>query len=294
MTFLAIADFFNSLLEEKSKMESCVLETEEIIPELNHIELERCRRQMMLPDFTLEHQKKLKASTALIAGIGGLGGTAAVYLAVAGIGKMVFAHYGNLTISNMNRQILMRHDWIGKSRVVQGKKTIEEINPDVEVEIYDERTSEDNIDKLLSGVQIALSARPNFHERRILNNACVRQGIPMIEAAMNGMEGYLFNVIPGVTPCLNCLYPENNPEWEELGFPVLGAVSGMLGCLMSIEAIKFLTGYKEPMLNKLLYFDTGKMEFKEFKTYKRDDCNICKRLPFSKTQILSGLYDYTC
>ncbi len=277
-------------------MEGCILEAEEIIPELNHIELERCRRQMMLPDFTLEHQKRLKASTALIAGIGGLGGTAAIYLAVAGIGKMIFAHYGNLTISNMNRQILMKHDWIGKSRVVQGKKTIEEINPDVEVEIYDERTSEDNVDKLLNGVQIAISARPNFHERRILNNACVRQGIPMIEAAMNGMEGYLFNIIPGITPCLNCIYPEDNPEWEEFGFPVLGAVSGLLGCLMSIEAIKILTGYKKPLLNKLLYFDAGGMEFKEFKAYKREDCIICKHLPFTKrkTQILSELYDYSC
>ena len=277
-------------------MESFILEAEEMIPELNPIELERCRRQMMLPDFTLEHQKRLKASTALIAGIGGLGGTAAVYLAVAGIGKMIFAHYGNLTISNMNRQILMKHDWIGKSRVAQGKKTIEEINPDVEVEIYDERIAEVNIDKLLNDAQIALSARPNFQERRILNNACIRLGIPMTEAAMNGMEGYLFNIIPGITPCLNCIYPEDNPEWEERAFPVLGAVSGMLGCLMAIEAIKILTGYREPMLNRLLYFDTGRMEFKEFKTYKRDDCIICKRLPFSKhqTQILSGLYDYSC
>lgn len=277
-------------------MESCILETEEIIPELNPIELERCRRQMMLPDFTLEHQKRLKASTALIAGIGGLGGTAAVYLAVAGIGKMIFAHYGNLTISNMNRQILMRHDWIGKSRVMQGKKTIEEINPDVAVEIYDERIAEVNIDKLLNDAQIALSARPNFQERRILNNACIRLGIPMTEAAMNGMEGYLFNIIPGITPCLNCIYPEDNPEWEERAFPVLGAVSGMLGCLMAIEAIKILTGYREPMLNRLLYFDTGRMEFKEFKTYKRDDCIICRRLPFSKrqTQILSRLYAHTC
>ncbi len=256
-------------------MESCILEAEEIIPKLNPIELERCRRQMMLPDFTLEHQKRLKASTALIAGIGGLGGTAAIYLAVAGIGKMVFAHYGNLTISNMNRQILMRHDWIGKSRVVQGKKTIEEINPDVEVEIYDERTSEDNIDKLLSGVQIAISARPNFHERRILNNACVRHGIPMIEAAMNGMEGYLFNIIPGITPCLNCIYPEDNPKWEELGFPVLGAVSGMLGCLMSIEAIKMLTGYGEPIIREMLHFDLGIMEFRRFKIYREEDCEIC-------------------
>lgn len=89
-------------------------------------ELERYRRQLMLDGLTIEHQQALKASTALIAGIGGLGGTAALYLAVAGIGKLVFAHHGNLTLSNMNRQILMKHDWIGKSRVIQAMKSIED------------------------------------------------------------------------------------------------------------------------------------------------------------------------
>lgn len=248
--------------------------TEENI-HLSETELERYRRQMMLEGFNMELQQKLKDSTALIAGIGGLGGTAAMYLAVAGIGKMVFAHYGNLTLSNMNRQLLMKHEWIGKSRVVQAMKTIEDINPDVEVEIYNERTSEENTDKLLNGVHIALSARPNFSERRILNNACVEKGIPMVEAAMNGMEGYLFNIIPGVTPCLNCLYPEDNPEWEELGFPVLGAVSGMLGCLMAIETIKLLTGYGKPLLSQMLVYNTLDMEFKKLSIHRDAHCNVC-------------------
>jgi molybdopterin/thiamine biosynthesis adenylyltransferase len=188
---------------------------------------------------------------------------------------MIFSHYGNLTLSNMNRQILMRHEWIGNSRVIQAMKTIEDINPDVEVEIYDERTSEDNVDKLLDGVRIALSARPNFHERRVLNNACVKRGIPMVEAAMNGMEGYIFNVIPEKTPCLNCLYPEDNNEWEELGFPVLGAVSGMLGCLMAIEAIKLLTGYGKPMLSKMLVFNTIDMEFRKLNIRRNRNCEVC-------------------
>lgn len=242
---------------------------------LSAVEIERYRRQLMLHGFTLDHQQRLKDSTALIAGIGGLGGTAAIYLAVAGIGKMVFAHYGNLTLSNMNRQILMRHDWIGKNRVIQAMKTIEEINPDVEVEIYNERITEDNISELLDDVQIALSARPNFSERRILNNACINADIPLVEAAMNGMEGYLFNVIPHITPCLNCLYPEDNPEWEELGFPVLGVVSGLLGCMMSIESIKLLTGYGIPLLSQLFVFNTINMDFRRLNTRRDDNCKIC-------------------
>lgn len=242
---------------------------------LSKTEMERYRRQLMLDGFTVEHQQRLKDSTAIIAGIGGLGGTAALYLAVAGIGKMIFAHYGNLTLSNMNRQILMRHDWIGKSRVIQAMKSIEDINPDVEVEIYNERITGDNVDGLLNEVHIALSARPNFQERRILNNACVKRGITMVEAAMNGMEGYIFNVVPGITPCLNCLYPDDNPEWEELGFPVLGAVSGMLGCLMAIEAIKLLTGYGKPMLSKMLVFNTIDMEFRKLNIRRDEDCGVC-------------------
>jgi len=244
---------------------------------LSEVEMERHRRQLMLHGFTEKHQQKLKDSTALIAGIGGLGGTAAIYLAVAGIGKMVLAHYGNLTLSNMNRQILMKHDWIGRSRVVQAEKTIREINPDVEVEIFDERISQDNIGELLDGVQIALSARPNFNERRILNSACVSRNVPMVEAAMNGMEGYLFNIVPHVTPCLNCVYPADNPEWEELGFPVLGAVSGMLGCMMSIEAIKLLTGFGKPLLSEMLVFDTVNMDFRKLKTWKDAQCTVCGR-----------------
>jgi molybdopterin/thiamine biosynthesis adenylyltransferase len=242
---------------------------------LSEREKERYKRQLMLQGFTPEHQERLRNSTALIAGVGGLGGTAALYLAVAGIGKMVLAHYGRLTQSNMNRQVLMRHDSIGKSRVEQAMRTIQEINPDVEVEIYDERTEEGNIDTLLEGVDIAISARPNFRERRVLNAACVKRGVMMVEAAMNGMEGYLFNVVPHWTPCLHCLYPADDPAWEELGFPVLGAVSGALGCLMAIEAIKLLTGYGKPMILQMLIFNTLDMDFRKVRVHRDEDCAIC-------------------
>lgn len=242
---------------------------------LSEREKERYRRQLMLQGFTMSHQERLKNSTALIAGVGGLGGAAALYLAVAGIGRMVLAHYGRLTLSNMNRQILMRHEWIGESRVDQAVRTIRDINPDVQVGIYDERSEEANIYRLLEGVDIAISARPNFRERRTLNAACIRKGIPMVEAAMNGMEGYLFNVIPNVTACLHCLYPADDPSWEELGFPVLGAVSGMLGCLMAIEAIKLLTGFGKPLRSQMLVFNTIDADFRKLNTHKDRNCAVC-------------------
>ena len=238
-------------------------------------EPERYRRQLMLQGFTPDHQRWLGNSTALVAGVGGLGGTAALYLAAAGIGRLILVHSGNLTLSNMNRQVLMKHKTIGKSRVVQAKKTIQEMNPDVEVQIFDERITAANVGMLISSAKIALSARPNFEERRTLNRACFEKGIPMVEAAMNGMEGYLFNVLPGVTSCLHCMYPEDDPAWQEMGFPVLGAVSGMLGCMMALEAIKLLTGYGKPLLGKMLVFNTIDMEFRKMNISRNDCCTVC-------------------
>ena len=240
--------------------------------------LERYRRQMLLQGFTPEVQLRLRGSTALVAGVGGVGGTAAIYLAVAGTGRLVLVHYGNLTLSNMNRQILMSHGWIGKSRVEQARRRIEEVNPEVEVITFKERITPQNAGQMLKGVDIALSARPNFHERRALNGECVRIGIPMIEAAMNGMEGYLFNVVPGVTPCLNCVYPDDDPGWEELGFPVLGAVSGLLGCMMAIEAIKLITGYGSSLGQEMIIFSTTDMSFRKVRIYRDPHCPICSKI----------------
>jgi molybdopterin/thiamine biosynthesis adenylyltransferase len=242
---------------------------------LTQTDRERYRRQLMLRGFTPDHQRGLRNSTALVAGVGGLGGTAALYLAAAGIGRLVLAHAGNLTLSNMNRQVLMKNSRIGESRVVQAKKTIREMNPGVDIEIYDERITDANVRALLRTAQIALSARPNFAERRILNKACIEKGVPMVEAAMNGMEGYIFNVIPKVASCVHCVYPEDDPSWEELGFPVLGAVSGMLGCMMALEAVKLLTGYGKPLFSEMLVFNTLDMEFRKVKVPRDEQCEVC-------------------
>jgi molybdopterin/thiamine biosynthesis adenylyltransferase len=243
--------------------------------ELTKQELERYKRQLMLRGFTPDHQRRLKHASALVAGVGGLGGTAALYLAAAGIGRLVLAHSGNLTLSNLNRQVLMRNDGIGTTRVRQAKKSLQQLNPDVAIEVHDARITGENAGGLLRGVQIALSARPNFAERRALNRACVERLIPMVEAAMNGMEGYIFNVLPRAGSCLHCVYPADDPSWEEMGFPVLGAVSGMLGCMMAIEAIKLLTGFGKPLLSEMVVFNTVDMEFRKVSVPKDLSCEVC-------------------
>ncbi len=237
-------------------------------------ELERYSRQIQLLGFGKEGQEKLKAATAVISGVGGLGGTVALYLAVAGIGKLILVRGGDLRLDDMNRQILMTDDWVGKPRVEKAKETLTQINPDVEIEAIAEYITPQNVDFLVRRSHIALSCAHNFEERDLLNTACVRWDKPMVEAAMNGMEAYLTTIVPGKTPCLSCIFPEK-PEWDRRGFGVVGAVPGTLACLAALEAIKYITAVGEPLLGRLLTMDLNRLEFAKRRPYHDPDCPIC-------------------
>ncbi|OLP16667.1 protein hesA [Leptolyngbya sp. 'hensonii'] len=241
---------------------------------LTPTELERYQRQIMLPGFGLAAQQRLKSATVLVTGVGGLGGTAALYLAVAGVGRLILLRGGELRLDDMNRQILMTHDWVGQPRVIKAKETLEQINPDVQIEAVCDYVTPDNVDALVQSADIALDCAHNFGERDLLNAACVRWGKPMVEAAMNDMEAYLTTIIPGQTPCLTCLFPEK-PDWDKRGFGVLGAVSGTLACLTALEAIKVLTGLGQPLLGQLLTMDLGRMDFAKRRAYHDPDCLVC-------------------
>ncbi|MBD2180547.1 HesA/MoeB/ThiF family protein [Planktothrix sp. FACHB-1355] len=241
---------------------------------LTPTELERYHRQMMLPGFGESAQRKLRQATVLVTGVGGLGGTAALYLAVAGVGRLILVRGGNLRLDDMNRQILMTDDWVGQPRVIKAKETLSSINPDVEIEAIPEYVTAANVDSLVLQADIALDCAHNFEERDLLNAACVRWRKPMVEAAMNGMEAYLTTIIPGETPCLSCLFPEK-PEWDKRAFSVLGAVSGTLACLTALEAIKVITGVGETLSSKLLTMDLGTLNFAKRRSYKDSHCPVC-------------------
>jgi molybdopterin/thiamine biosynthesis adenylyltransferase len=182
-------------------------------------ELERYSRQIQLPGFGEEGQKRLKDSTAVVTGVGGLGGTVALYLAVAGVGKIILVRGGDLRLDDLNRQILMTNSWVGQPRVYKAKETLLNINPEIEIEAVNEFVTEENIDALVQQADIAFDCAFDFKERNFLNTACVRWGVPMVEAAMSGMDAYLTTIIPGETPCLSCIFPEK-PEWDRWGFGV--------------------------------------------------------------------------
>lgn len=240
--------------------------------------MERYARQLLLDGFDSEKQEKLASSHIFIAGIGGLGGTAAIYLAAAGVGNLTLLHDGVIDLPDMNRQILMKDAQIGKSRVECARETLLAFNPDINIQIINDKVQEESIQGYVGNANVILDCRHNFGERYTLNKAAIALNKPIIEAAMSGMEGYLtvFDTSKG-TPCLSCLYPVGVPDWDYLGFPVLGAVSGMLGTLAATETIKVLTDFGAPLYAQKLYFDMARMEFRKFNIKQNHDCPVCSK-----------------
>ncbi|WP_379130708.1 HesA/MoeB/ThiF family protein [Paenibacillus sp. sgz500958] len=203
------------------------------------LELERYARQLRL--LGESGQKALKEATVMVAGIGGLGGTAALYLAAAGIGRLILAHEGVIVPPDLNRQILMDEEHLGMERMSTAVQHLKRLNPRVEIEGYNSKIQYHKARPWVESADIVIDARYDFPERYELNRICVDTGTPMVEAAMYGFEISLTTFIPGVTPCLECLYPDEKPVWEPFGFPVLGATSGIAGCLAALEAVKWIT-----------------------------------------------------
>ncbi len=230
--------------------------------------------QLNVPDFGHEGQRRLKAASVLVSRAGGAGGTVAQYLAVAGVGKIVLAHGGNLRPDDLNRQILMAHDGIGKPRVDCAVRRLRELNPRIEIEAVNENVSESNIAALVGKADLIADCAPLFSERLLMNRESVRQRKPMVECAMFELESHLTTFVPHQTPCLTCLYPVEPPAWRRK-FPVFGAVAGMIGALAAMEAIKVLAGFGEPLLGRLLTCDLRSMTFGTFKIHVNTTCAVC-------------------
>lgn len=230
--------------------------------------------QMWTPDIGVDGQNKLKSASVLVSRLGGVGGTVAYYLAAAGIGKLVLAHGGNVKPSDLNRQLLMTTDWLGKPRAESAAKRLRELNPHVEIQTVSENISEANAGDLIKQVDIVIDAAPLFQERYAMNRACVAQGKPLIESAMFDFDAQLTTIIPGQTACLSCLFPDDPKDWKR-EFPVFGAVSGTIAALAVVEAIKLITGVGETLQGKMLYANLRTMEFRKLQTLRRDDCKVC-------------------
>ncbi len=234
----------------------------------------RFDRQVTMSGFGVEEQERLAQATAVVAGVGGLGGTAATYLAAAGIGRLVLFHPGPLELPDLNRQTLMRPEWLGRERAECARETLSGYYPDVEIVAVNKGVGKD-LSAWAREADLVLDCRHNFPERFRLNAICVDAGKPLVEVAMNEAEGYLTVILPGKTACLQCLYPEGDPDWDPLGFPVLGAVSGTLGCLAAIEAIKLITGWGQPLDGRLILLDLEGGRTRTLRVRRDPSCPVC-------------------
>lgn len=253
-----------------------------VLPELTTEERDRYEWQLTVRDFGVEGQRRLKAATVLISRVGGVGGTVAMQLAAAGIGRLIIAHAGNVRRNDLNRQLLMTTESIGLPRIESAERRLRELNPNVVVETINENITESNAAELIRRCDVVVSAAPLFAERLLMNREAVRQQKPMIDCAMYELEGRLTTIIPGQSPCLECLYPESPPNWKRQ-FPVFSAVSSTVGCLAAMEVLKVIAGIGEPLSGRLLVFDLRDMTFRTLPILRREECAICGRHTLNAT-----------
>ena len=246
-------------------------------------QLERYSRHIVLKGIGVRGQKKLAAASVLIIGAGGLGSPAAMYLAAAGVGRIGIADADVVELSNLQRQVIHTTNDIGKPKVESARETIQAINPDVEVAAINERVTSKNILDLISGYDFILDGTDNYAAKYLINDACVMADKPFTHAGVLQFYGELMTVIPHKTPCYRCLF--GNPQALRTGATcqeagVVGAVTGVIGSLEALEAIKYITGAGELCTGKLLVCDTLTMDIDTvILSPRKEGCTVCSDDP---------------
>jgi molybdopterin/thiamine biosynthesis adenylyltransferase/rhodanese-related sulfurtransferase len=243
---------------------------------------DRYSRHLRLPEVGEAGQRALEAARVVVLGAGGLGSPAAFYLAAAGVGTLVIADDDVVERSNLQRQILHADDRIGASKLESAAHTLRALNPRVNVEGLPERVTSANVDALLEGADVVLDGADNFPVRYLLNDACVKLGLPLVYGAVQRFQGQV-SVFDagrrrGIAPCYRCLFPqppapEDAPNCSQAG--VLGVLPGVVGMLQATEAIKLILGIGEPLVGRVLMFDALAMRFHETGLAPDPECAVC-------------------
>ncbi len=245
---------------------------------LSDIEAKRYARHISLKHFGLEGQLKLLNSKVLIIGAGGLGSPVALYLAAAGVGTIGIADGDEVDISNLQRQIIHSTDEIGVSKVVSAKKSINTLNPDINVITYDTFLDETNMIKIIQEYDFIIDGTDNFKSKFLINKCCVKANKPFSHGGIQKFNGQTMTIIPHQSACYACVFNSPPPEGSVPSASVtgvLGSIAGMLGTIQATEAIKYLIDYGELLTNKLLIFDATTMDFDKVNFQKNPDCKIC-------------------
>jgi sulfur-carrier protein adenylyltransferase/sulfurtransferase len=242
-------------------------------------EIARYSRHLIMPEVTLDGQKRIKASSILCIGTGGLGSPIALYLAAAGIGRLGLVDYDTVDFSNLQRQILHGTDDVGRKKLNSARDRIKAINPNVRVDLHDTMFRSENAMQIVQDYDIVIDGTDNFPTRYLSNDVCVLTKKPNIYGSIFRFDGQCTVFAPHLGgPCYRCMFPEPPPpgmvpSCAEGG--VLGVLPGIIGVIQAIEAIKMIIGIGESLIGRLVSFDALKLRFKEFKIRKDPNCPIC-------------------
>lgn len=235
----------------------------------------RYNRQILIPGWDEEGQEKIKNSKVFVAGAGGLGSPVSIYLAVGGVGHIRIVDKDVPELSNLNRQILHTEDDIGRSKAHSAKEKLTKINRDIKIEGIQETITEENVLDLVEDSDVILDCMDNFPTRYALNRAAIEKKIPFVHASIWGLEGRATFIVPGETPCLECIFPTGPPKEV---FPVLGTTPATMGCIQATETLKYLAGIGRLLKNRLLIYDGENMTFTEVKIRRNPKCPACSKL----------------
>ena len=248
-------------------------------------QIERYSRHIILPEVGGSGQQKMLEARVLLLGAGGLGSPAAYYLAAAGIGNLGIVDFDRVDLSNLQRQIIHSTERIGMLKTESAKKTIEALNPDVNISLYNERLDSSNIMNLIEGYDYIVDGSDNFPTRYLVNDACIMRNKTLIHGSIYRFEGQVTVFKPGDGPCYRCLYPEPPPpgmvpNCQEGG--VLGVLAGVIGNLQVVEVLKLVLGIGKTLVGKLLIYDALNTEFRNLRLRKDANCPICSEKPTIK------------
>lgn len=262
---------------------------------LSNEEIRRYSRHLILPEFGMEAQRRLKQGSVLLIGAGGLGSPLALYLAAAGVGHIGLVDFDVVDESNLQRQIAHGTSTIGMKKTESAKQRIKDLNPNVEVSTFEEQVSSENALDLLRPFDVIIDGTDNFPTRYLTNDASVLLGKPNVYGSIFRFEGQATVFHPKAGgPCYRCLYPEAPPpglvpSCAEGG--VLGVLPGVIGTIQATEAIKLITGIGETLTGRLMLYDAFNMNFRQLKLRRNPHCPVCGDNP-SITELID--YDLFC
>ena len=240
----------------------------------------RYSRHLALPDFGAAGQEKLARAGVLLVGLGGLGSPAVMYLASAGIGRLVLNDFDKVDMSNLQRQLLYRDSDLGHAKVAAAAAVVRAINPACELETVDGRLDDEQLAEFIASVDLVVDGSDNFGTRFAVNAACVNARKPLVSGAAIRYEGQLtvFDSRDPASPCYACLYQEGGEELENCRQNgVLAPLTGVIGSMMAAEAMKVITGVGTPLVGRLLLLDGFKGEMRYTKLNRDPACPVCSQ-----------------